>query len=184
MDGDGRADTGFIYRAGDGTPVIGVHTAAGGTFVADFDSASGAEGRTVTFAQVPGGPVVALTDDNRESQLFVVDGCLLKPVMNPQGQQYEFDLRDFGGNGDGVTCGTVAGQGSETLVGFQYSRDASGTETGGEKRTAVVISGLGGFGTVTATNGKSETLSTMPDASGISCGAVTEAKDAISLPSE
>ncbi len=182
VDGDGKADTGFIYAGSNGTSVIGVHTAAGGTFVADFSSASGAQGRTVTFAKISRtGPVVALTDDNRQSQLFVVKGCLLEPAKNPQGQPYQFDLRDFGGNGDGVTCGTVAG-GARTLVGFHYTRDAAGTKTGGETRTAILLGGLTGTGTVTATNGKSQTVSTATTPDGISCGDITEARSAIALP--
>lgn len=181
MDGDGKSDTGFIYRAGNGKQVIGVHTAAGGTFVADFNSASGAEGRTVTFAGVTrAGPFVALTDDNRQSQLFVVHNCLLVAPTNSQGEPYQFDLRNFGGQGDGVTCGTVAGEGARTLIGFQYTRNSDGQQTGGETRTSVVIA-TSGF-SVTASNGKSEMLTGKPDPAGISCGSVTEAAAAISLP--
>ena len=182
VDGDGKSDTGFIYARGNVTPVIGVHTAAGGTFVADFTSASGAQTRTVTFAKVSGtGPVVALTDDNRQAQLYVVKGCQLEPAKNPQGQPYKFDLRNFGGTGDGVTCGTVAG-GGRTLVGFHYARNAAGTKTGGETRTEILLGGLTGTGGVTATNGKSETVSTTTTPDGISCGVVTEASSAIALP--
>jgi hypothetical protein len=182
VDGDGKADTGFIYARGNVSPVIGVHTAAGGTFVVDFTSASGAQTRTVTFAKISTtGPVVALTDDNRQSQLFVVKGCRLEPAINPQGQHYTFDLRDFGGTGDGVTCGAVAG-GVRTLVGFHYRRNAAGTKTGGETRTEILLRGLTGTGGVTATNGKSETASTTTTPDGISCGAVTEATSAIALP--
>jgi len=182
VDGDGKADTGFIYARGNVSPVIGVHTAAGGTFFADFTSASGAQTRTVTFAKVSGtGPVVALTDDNRQAQLFVVKGCRLEPAKNPQGQQYKFDLRNFGGTGDGVTCGTVAG-GVRTLVGFHYARNKAGTKTGGETRTEILLGGLTGTGGVTATNGKSETVSTTITPDGISCGVVTEASSASALP--
>lgn len=183
VDGDRKGDTGLIYVKADGTPVIGVRTAAGGTFVADFSSASGAQGRTVTFAEVaPGGPVVALTDDDRQSQLFVVKGCRLVPAKNRQGEPYQFDLRDFGGSGDGVTCGSVAG-GPRTLVGFLYRRDAAGTPTGGETRTEVLLGGVTGSGAVTATNGRSRTAATVTRPDGISCGGVTEARDAIRLPS-
>ncbi len=182
VDGDAKADTGFMYARGNVTPVIGVHTAAGGTFVADSTSASGAQTRTVTFAKVSStGPVVAITDDNRQAQLFVVKGCQLKPAKNPQGQTYKFDLRNFGGTGDGVTCGTVAG-GSRTLVGFHYTRNKAGTKTGGETRTEILLGGLTGTGGVTATNGKSETVSTTTTPDGISCGVVTEANSAIALP--
>lgn len=182
VDGDAKADTGFIYARDSVSPVIGVHTAAGGTFVAAFSSASGAQKRTVTFAKVSGtGPVVALTDDNRQAQLFVVKGCRLEPAKNPQGQQYTFDLRDFGGTGDGVTCGTVAG-GARTLVGFHYTRNSAGRKTGGETRTEILLGGLTGPGGVTATNGKSETVSTSTNPDGISCGVVTEASSAIALP--
>ena len=183
VDGDRRGDTGLIYAKPDGTPVIGVHTAAGGTFVADFSSASGAQGRAVTFAAVaPGGPFVALTDDGRQSQLFVVKGCRLVAARDRRGEPYQFDLRDFGGSGDGVTCGSVAG-GPRTLVGFLYRRDAAGTTTGGETRTEVLLGGLTGSGAVTAANGTSQTVAAMTSPDGISCGAVTQARDAIRLPS-
>lgn len=182
VDGDGKADTGFIYARSNATPLIGVHTGAGGTFVADFTSASGAQTRTVTFAKVSSaGPVVALTDDNRQAQLFVVKGCRLEPAKNPQGQQYKFDLRNFGGTGDGVTCGTVAG-GVRTLVGFHYARNKAGTKTGGETRTEILLGGLTRTGGVTARNGRSETVPTTTTPDGISCGVVTEASNAIALP--
>lgn len=182
VDGDGKADTGFIYGRSNATPVIGIHTAAGGTFVADFTSASGAQTRTVTFVKVSStGPVVALTDDNRQAQLFVVKGCRLQPANNPQGQQYKFDLRNFGGTGDGVTCGTVAG-GVRTLVGFHYARNKAGTKTGGETRTEILLGGFTGAGGVTARNGRSQTVPTTTTPDGISCGVVTEASNAIALP--
>ena len=42
-------------------------------------------------------------DDNRTVQLWALSDCQLVPVLNLQGQPYEFD-RGFRGTGTGVGC--------------------------------------------------------------------------------
>ena len=106
VDGDGRADTAWM-AVSDAAREMGIATAAGGVVRTRVDSASPVA-LSLLVADADGrAPVELFVDDNRTVQLWAFSDCQLVPVLNPQGQPYEFD-RGFRGTGTGVGCVNTA----------------------------------------------------------------------------
>ncbi|QNG37888.1 hypothetical protein F1C76_16025 [Geodermatophilaceae bacterium NBWT11] len=170
VDGDGRADTAWLEgNTSTAVVVVGVTTASGATFSADYSSASPVS-RQMLIADVDGaGTIAAIVSDGRTASLFSVSVCAMVPALNVQGSQYTFDLTGTGGTG--VGCSRVAGEPSTELVGLQLDQDADGQPVS-ITRTAVLLDGT------TATNGASDTIDVAGDPTGpavasatrISCG--------------
>lgn len=169
VDGDGRADTAWLQGTTATPVVVGITTASGATFGADYSSASPVS-RTMLVADVDGaGTIEAVVSDGRTASLYSVTGCEVVPTRNAQGAQYTFDLT--GTRGTGVGCSQVAGTSSSGLVGLQLDRDADGRPVS-VTRTAIEIDGT------TATNGPSDTVDVSADPTGpaatsatrVSCG--------------
>jgi hypothetical protein len=136
VDGDGKPDTAWLAADGNGRRELGVATAAGGVVRTAIDSASPVA-LSVLVANVDRqGPVELLVDDNRTTQLWAFSDCRLVPILNPQGQPYEFD-RGFRGTGTGVGCvGTPEGQ---RLVGLNREEPKAGDPAGLVRWTRTVI---------------------------------------------
>jgi len=178
VDGDGRPDTAFIGLGPDssgGVP-FGVRTASGAVLASTIRSASPIA-RSVLFADVTGhGEVVALADDGRSVQLWVVSDCQLLPAQNAQGQQYTFDLGLRTGFGTGVGCVDADGNGTTDLVGLKYVPEPQGAGTIG--RTIVRLQGA------QARNGATDTVPVTraqeaDEAQTVSCGDLTIDADGV-----
>jgi hypothetical protein len=117
LDGDGRPDTAWVSSQPDGTRQVGVVTAGGVGTAAQIETGS----------PVPLSVLVADADETPPTEIFVSDGrtvylfafvdCAIQPVLNPEGEQYLFDL-GFRGTGTGVGCADVDGDGRTELVGL------------------------------------------------------------------
>lgn len=183
VDGDGRPDTEWIQTDPDGQVLLGITTASGATFGAQFSSGSPIAKSMLVADDTGSGEVVALASDGRQANLFVVDGCHLTPATNSQGSQYTFDL-GFGDHGTGVGCSQVAGTSGRELVGLKVSTDASGAATTVD-RTAVQIDGT------RATNGPSDSIdvrgrstsdAAITTARAVTCGTRTLDADGVQQP--
>jgi len=180
VDGDGKADTGWIAEV-DGKVTVGIDTAAGGGATATFDSASPV-GRTLLVANADEkGPAEVFLDDGRLVQLDAFVGCKIVPVTNPQGQHYEFGL-GFTDVGTGIGC-VDTGSGRQ-LVGLSIDQGTSNQTTVHWSRTVVALDGTKakngattkGTYTRPADDAKVALLSS------VTCGDQTIAKDGIALP--
>jgi len=172
VDGDGQADTEWIgtQPAADGSTQFGVQTASGAAITANLPSASPVA-RSLLVADVTGdGQLIALAGDGRQVLLYAISACSILPVQNAQGQQYAFDL-GFTGQGTGVGCADVDGDGVRDLVGLQAD---GGTVTS----TVVQLDGP------RATNGTSRTAegataAQLEAAHQVTCGDLTLAADGV-----
>ncbi|QXC61129.1 hypothetical protein KSP35_22930 [Aquihabitans sp. G128] len=179
VDGDGKADVGFIHDAG-GTVTVGIVTAAGGGATAAFDSASPVT-RTMLVANADErGPAEIFLDDGRLVQLDAFVGCKIVPVTNPQGQPYEFGL-GFTDVGTGVGC--IDTPGGRRLAGLDIDQKTSTDTTVHWTSTVVELDGA------KAKNGKTTkgTYARPADdakvqlLSSVTCGTLTAATDGITL---
>jgi hypothetical protein len=76
--------------------------------------------------------------DGRGAQLYAFSNCAIKPVLNPQGQDYAFDLGDRIGTGSGIGCiPTAAGR---RLVGLNITQQSDSMVHW--KRTIIELDGL------------------------------------------
>jgi hypothetical protein len=178
VDGDGRADTGWIAAAA-GSTRFGVRTATGARLSAAFALPGGAAARSVLIADVDGaGTVVALATDGRTVLLFRVLGCAIGPVSNAEGDQYAFDL-GFRGTGTGVGCLGVGG-GPVGLVGLNATPGDGQTTV---RRTRIDLTGL------QARNGRSDEVRVPrggpadESAHQVTCGRLTMARDGLTVVS-
>lgn len=120
VDGDGRADTGWLAVDTDGSRQLGVSTAAGGGDVVTIDSASP---NVLTLLAVDADeqpPVELFVSDGRTVELWAFADCGLAQVTNPQDEPYLFDL-GFRGTGTGVGCRDL--DGGRQLVGLNITDD-------------------------------------------------------------
>jgi hypothetical protein len=111
VDGDGRADRGWIRLGGSlGTSAeFGIATAAGGGGSVTKPFASGAPRSMFVAEPAHAGGAYLIGGDGRVDYLYVFTGCHLSPVVDRKGEPYGFDL-GFVGNGTGVGCATVDGK--------------------------------------------------------------------------
>ncbi|MEZ5180461.1 MAG: hypothetical protein R2702_01050 [Acidimicrobiales bacterium] len=183
MDGDGRADVGWVSapdpRTGETT--VGIQTAAGGGASFPFDSASPVERSMLVVDADRRAPVEILLDDGRSVQLVAFSDCAIAPIRNPQGQPYLFDLHRLRGNGTGVGC---RGSGSDRrLEGLDHEPPAA-DGTVAWTSTDIDLDGL------SASNGSSHhgTFRSPEDdpaielLDGVACGDRTMADDGIHGP--
>ncbi|CAN5606888.1 hypothetical protein BH10ACT1_BH10ACT1_19340 [soil metagenome] len=179
VDGDGRADIGWIHEA-DGTVTVGIDTAGGGATAA-FDSASPV-GRTMLVVDADEqGPAEILLDDGRLVQLDAFVDCKIVPVTNPQGDQYRFGL-GFTDVGTGIGC--IDTPDGRRLAGLDMDQATSNATTVHWTSTVVELSGA------TAKNGATAEGTYQRPAddaevallSTVTCGDQTVAADGISLP--
>ncbi len=183
VDGDGKPDTGWALqptKRSDPGPEFqfGFSTASGDTSSVGFSPAGGTA-PFAFFADVDNaGTIAAIIGNDRGASLYVVSGCKLVPANNPQGQQYAFQL-GFGSVGTGIGCSTVAGSSGQTLVGLNDAMDSYG-KSNGVTRTQVLINGT------KAMNGLSDTVpgtgAALKSGQSITCGNLTLAHDAVTLP--
>jgi hypothetical protein len=120
VDGDGRADTGWLAGQAGGSRQLGVATAAGGGDAVTIDSASP---NVLTLLAVDADeqpPVELFVSDGRTVELWAFADCRLAQVTDPQGEPYLFDL-GFRGTGTGVGCRDT-GDGRQ-LVGLNITDD-------------------------------------------------------------
>lgn len=176
VDGDGRADVGWVRDTSGGT-TIGVSTAAGGGARIDYESASPIPRRMLVANVDETGPVEIIVSDGRGASLYAFDDCAIRPIRNPAGETYRFDLQNLRGNGTGVGC--VELDEDRQLVGLQV--DERTEDRVRWTRTIIELDGL------TATNGASTSGTyALPaeDADAelldqITCGELTMADDGI-----
>jgi len=136
VDGDGRADEGWIAEADDGTVTVGIDTAAGGGFTTPFESASPVMRSVLVVDVDEQGPVELLFDDGRLVRLYAVSDCQIVPVTNPEGETYTFGL-GFTDVGTGVGC--VDTPDGRRLAGLDVTSDEG--DTVAWSRTVVELDG-------------------------------------------
>lgn len=167
VDGDGRRDTLWLVDRQDGSVLVGITTASNATFSTSYTSASPVARSALAF-RVDGQDLL-IVSSGRSAALYAERSCSLKPVLNPQGTQYEFDL-GFGDNGNGVGCSKVAGTAKTTLVGLKVNLSAEDKPVS-VKRTQILVDGT------RASNGRSDTMAAtdpvVTSAQTISCGDLT-----------
>ena len=100
------------------------------------------------------GPIEVLVDDGALAHLYVFRRCELEPVIGPGDDPYAFDL-GYLGNGTGVSCGDLDGDGRRDLTGMDYVDKGDGTAT--ISQTIVELDGA------TARHGHHEERTVRPD---------------------
>lgn len=116
LDGDGSADQLWIDDQGEAR-TLGVTTASGATFTHPIDLAGPAGASALALRPAPDDPGLVLLSDNRVADLLMVQDCALVDVTDAEGQPWQFDL-GFAGNGTGVGCVDLTGDGRPDLVGL------------------------------------------------------------------
>lgn len=170
LDGDGQPDELWLSAGTDRE--VGVRTASGAVFSVEF-SAGAPQAATALGQRLGDGSSIVLLNTGRSVSLYAVVGCELVPTMNPEGDQYTFDL-GFTGYGTGVGCVDL-GDGLQ-LVGLLAESDESG-DSFDVTRTVITLSDDG----TSAANGDSETVATdagaddpaVLSAQEVSCGDAT-----------
>ncbi|GIG26536.1 hypothetical protein [Cellulomonas denverensis] len=134
LDGDGGDDQ--LWIADDGADrTLGVTTASGATFTHPIDLAGPAGATAFALRPAPGDPGLVLLSDNRVADLLMVQGCALVAVTDAEGRPWQFDL-GFAGNGTGVGCVDLTGDGQPDLAGLNADPD-----TGTVERTQITLTG-------------------------------------------
>jgi hypothetical protein len=175
VDGDDRPDTAWIAGTSDDRR-LGITTASGATFEIPIDSASPIAASALVANADETGPVEVFLSDGRTVYLWVVQDCALVPVMNPEGDQYLFDL-GVRGTGTGLGCVDVDGDGRQDLVGLNAVFDDGGRATRID-RTIIELDGT------SASNGTTGEIDD-PDAAAVelagsvTCGDLTIADDGV-----
>jgi hypothetical protein len=119
--------------------VAGITTASGATSRVSAEFAGGVVPFILAADADQRGTIVVLVGNNRGQSLYRWYGCRIRPVTNPQGNQYGFD-GGIVGTGTGIGCSRVAGAAHRDLVGLLLEGGSGSTRT--VKRTQVVIEGL------------------------------------------
>ncbi|MCU1452480.1 MAG: uncharacterized protein JWN46_626 [Acidimicrobiales bacterium] len=140
VDGDGKPDVAWMTPPdGNGVVRFGIHTAAGGGASIPFTSASPVERSALVVDADQHQPVEIILSDGRSASLHAFSGCAIKPVTNPQGQGYTFDLGDRIGTGSGIGC--VQTSAGRRLVGLNIKPNSTPTVVNWT-RTIIVLDGL------------------------------------------
>lgn len=119
VDGDLEADRQWVTEDGR----FGVTTTTGVTSSVRPTNFSGGAEPTALVADVSSqgnGPVIMLVAGSRTVDLYRWTGCALEPVINADGDQYQFDLT--GQHGTGVGCTNI--DSTPQLVGLLANRPA------------------------------------------------------------
>lgn len=172
IDGDLAADQQWVTDSGE----FGVTTTSGQTSSVHPTGLSGAA-PSALIADIAGGgngPFIMLVAGSRNVDLFTWTGCAFEPVMNPEDEQYQFDLT--GQHGTGAGCLTIDGE--PHLVGFLASNaPAAPGETESITTTVVELDGT------SAENGTTMTgipaAGAAEEAAQVSCGDRTLDADGI-----
>src|SRR5690625_2121686 len=149
LDGDRQADELWLSAGTDRE--LGVRTSSGAVFSVEF-SAGAPQAATALGQRLGDGSTIVLLNTGRSVSLYAVIDCELVPTMNPQGDQYTFDL-GFTGYGTGVGCVDL-GDGLQR-VGLRADGDERGDSVD-VTRTALTLTGAG----PDAANGDTETVAT------------------------
>jgi hypothetical protein len=172
LDGDGVPDQ--LWIADDGaTRTVGVSTAAGATLTHPIDLAGPAGATAFALRPDPAEPAMVLVSDNRVADLLVVQDCALVDATDTRGEPWQFD-QGFAGQGTGVGCVDLDGDGTLDLVGLNLVDD---TVT----RTQIRVDGT------VASAGVSDQVAAGTDAAresarAITCGDRTLAADGVHEP--
>lgn len=172
LDGDGVPDRLWLADDG-GTRTVGVSTAAGATLTHPVDLAGPAGATAFALRPDPAGPAMVLVSDNRVADLLVVQDCELVAATDTRGEPWQFD-QGFAGQGTGVGCVDLDGDGTLDLVGLNLVDD---TVT----RTLIRVDGT------TASAGTSDRVAAGTDAAretarAITCGDRTLSADGVHEP--
>jgi len=172
LDGDGVPDRLWIADDG-GTRTVGVSTAAGATLTHPVDLAGPAGATAFALRPDPAEPALVLVSDNRVADLLVVQDCALVAATDTRGEPWQFD-QGFAGQGTGVGCVDLDGDGTLDLVGLNLVDD---TVT----RTLIHVDGT------VASAGTSDEVAAGTDAAretarAITCGDRTLSADGVHEP--
>lgn len=176
LDGDGTPDTLWVGTV-DGARTVGVTTASGATFTHPV-TVAGPQGATA-FALRPdeAGPADVLVSDGRRADLLTVRDCALVDVTDAAGAPWAFDL-GFAGQGTGVGCLDLDGDGRRDLVGLNILDPGSSPAT--VERTRIEVDGT------VAAGGARDRVSVpgsdragLESARSITCGNRTAAADGV-----
>jgi len=121
LDGDGVPDRLWLADDG-GTRTVGVSTAAGATLTHPVDLAGPAGATAFALRPDPAEPAMVLVSDNRVADLLVVQDCALVDATDTRGAPWQFD-QGFAGQGTGVGCVDLDGDGTLDLVGLNLVDD-------------------------------------------------------------
>ncbi len=175
LDGDGAPDT--LWIAGtDADRTVGVTTAAGATLTHPIDLAGPSAATAFALRPDPAGPGMVLVSDNRVADLLLVHDCALVDATDAQGAPWRFD-QGFAGQGTGVGCLDLDGDGVTDLVGLNLVDDAH------VRRTAIRVQG-----TVASAGTEDEVVLGPGDdaaretARALTCGDRTAAADGVHEP--
>lgn len=173
LDGDGVPDQLWIADDG-GTRTVGVSTAAGATLTHPVDLAGPAGATAFALRPDPAEPAMVLVSDNRVADLLVVQDCALVDATDTRGAPWQFD-QGFAGQGTGVGCVDLDGDGTLDLVGLNLVDD---TVT----RTLIHVDGT------VASAGTSDRVAADTDAAretarAVTCGDRTLSADGVHEPS-
>ncbi|NHT16565.1 hypothetical protein [Cellulomonas sp. IC4_254] len=173
LDGDGEPDRLWLADDG-GTRTVGVSTAAGATLTHPVDLAGPAGATAFALRPDPAEPAMVLVSDNRVADLLVVQDCALVDATDTRGAPWQFD-QGFAGQGTGVGCVDLDGDGTLDLVGLNLVDD---TVT----RTLIHVDGTvasaGASDEVAADTGAAQET-----ARAITCGDRTLSADGVHEPS-
>ncbi|WP_147795948.1 hypothetical protein [Cellulomonas sp. Y8] len=172
LDGDGVPDQ--LWIADDGAArTVGVSTAAGATLTHPVDLAGPAGATAFALRPDPAEPAMVLVSDNRVADLLVVQDCALVAATDTRGEPWQFD-QGFAGQGTGVGCVDLDGDGALDLVGLNLVDDSV-------TRTLIHVDGT------TASAGTSDEVAAGTDAAretarAITCGDRTLSADGVHEP--
>lgn len=168
LDGDGADDQLWIDDDG-AARTLGVTTASGATFTHPIDLAGPAGASAFALRPAADDPALVLLSDNRVADLLMVQDCGLVDVTDAEGKPWQFD-QGFAGNGTGVGCVDITGDGEPDLVGLN---DVDGSIT----RTQITLTGtVAAAGTTDTVTGGQDAADT---AHAITCGTRTMQADGV-----
>jgi hypothetical protein len=159
------------------TGAVGITTPAG-TGVVQVDNAGPMPLQAMLIDAEQNATRQLIVSNGRGAHLYLVSGCDITTVIDPQGAPFLFDLENLRGNGTGVGCLDI-GAGPH-LVGLQAALGPTGWTV---RRTQIDFAGA------TATPGRSDTIPVasaqdpaVTQAQTISCRDLTITKDGVQQP--
>jgi hypothetical protein len=159
------------------TGAVGVTTPAG-TGVVQVDNAGPIPLQALLIDAEQNAMRQLIVSNGRGAHLYLVSGCDITTVIDPQGAPFLFDLENLRGNGTGIGCLDI-GAGPH-LVGLQATLGPTGWTV---RRTQIDFAGA------TATPGRSDTVPAasaqdpaVTQAQTISCRELTITKDGVQQP--
>ncbi len=180
VDGDGKADTGWVSSSADGAITVGIRTASGGGAEVPWNSASPARRTMLVVDAQQDGEGELLLDDGRTVQLFVFHDCAIVPATNPEGEPYTFS-HGFSDVGTGIGCAEVDGH--RRLVGLDGHDDGSGPVSWSQTVVAIDGTHATNGATTTGTYEHPADDTAIEALSGTTCGDLTIDANGIDAPS-